>query len=318
MAGAAESEELELTGHKPKIVWLSLATAVLAAIASGAGLFWQTSGIDYLFPTLRGQNAQIYGQGLYQYDTIFSAGGYKGTDVVVLFLGVPVLVILALLYRRGSFKAGLLLTSILAFFLYVYASMALGAAYNPLFIVYVAAFSMSFFALVLVFSTISLEQLPREVIERLPRRFPAYLLFASGLVTLIVWLNPIFASLISGTTPDRLDSYTTLMTYALDLAIITPATFASGTMILKRVSMGYMSAFALFGIIIMLAPGIAASTISQIRAGVSFTPGEVVGPVAGFVVLGLLAAWALFRILRGLPEAADRTASETRIAVGQH
>ncbi len=307
-----------MSGHKPKIVWLSLSTAVLAATASGAGLFWHTSGIDYLFPTLRGQNAQIYGQGLYQYDTIFAAGGYKGTDAIVLFLGVPVLVILSLLYRRGSFKAGLLLTSILAFFLYVYASMALGAAYNPLFIVYVAAFSMSFFSLVLVFRTLGLVQVPRDVIERLPRRFPAYLLFACGLVTLIVWLSPIFASLFSGATPDRLDSYTTLMTYALDLAIITPATFASGSMILKRMSMGYMSAFALFGIIIMLAPSIAASTVSQIRVGVSFTPGEVIGPVAGFVILGLLAAWALFRILRGLPEAAERSASESGVVAGQH
>ncbi len=306
-----------MSGHKPKIVWLSLATAVLAAIASGAGIFWQTSGMDYLFPTLRGQNAQMYGQGLYQYDTIFSAGGYKGTDAVVLFLGVPILVILALLYRHGSFKAGLLLTSILTFFLYVYASMALGAAYNPLFIIYVAVFSMSFFSLVLVFRTLDLEQVPRNVIERLPRRFPAYLLFASGLVTLIVWLSPIFASLVSGATPDRLDSYTTLMTYALDLAIITPATFASGSMILKRLSMGYMSAFALFGIIIMLAPGIAASTVSQIRVGVSFTPGEVIGPVAGFVILGLLSAWALFGILRGLPEAAERSPGESRIAAGQ-
>jgi hypothetical protein len=136
----------------------------------------------------------------------------------------------------------------------------------------------------------------------LPRRFPSFLLFACGALTAFVWLSPIISSLASGEPPDRLDSYTTLMTYALDLAIITPSTFIAGYLILRRFAFGYLMAFALFGIIIMLAPGIFASTVSQVRAEVEFTAGEMVGPVAGFVVLGWMAFWATAEILRRLPD----------------
>jgi hypothetical protein len=41
-------------------------------------------------------------------------------------------------------------------------------------------------------------------------------------------------------------------------------------------------------------------TIFQKAVGVPFTTGEMVGPVAGFVVLGLIGAWLLIDLLRGV------------------
>jgi hypothetical protein len=288
-----------------KVFWSALAIAVLSAFASGIGLFWRTAGNTLAFTTARGQTVDLYGQGIYRLDTVFWAAGYKGTDAVVLFLAAPVLVVLALLYRRGSLRIGLLLISIVSFFLYVYASMALGSAYNGLFLIYVVIFSLSLFVLIKVFRLAETAWLERESIARLilarrTRRFPASLLFASGLVTAFVWLSPVVGSMASGQTPDRLDSYTTLMTYVLDLAVIVPAAFVAGCMILKRYPIGYLTAFAIFGIIVMLAPGTTASTISQAMSGVSLTAGEMAGPVAGFVVLGILSLWAMVSILRGL------------------
>jgi hypothetical protein len=283
-----------------KVFWSALAIAVLSAVASGVGLFWQAGVGTLAFTTPRGQTVDLCGKGIYRLDTVFSAAGYRGTDAVVLFLAVPVLIVLALLYRRGSLRNGLLLVSIVSFFLYVYASMALGAAYNGLFLVYVAIFSLSFLVLIKAFRSADFSSFGPRTIERLPRRFPALLLFASGLVTAIVWLSPVLSSLASGKTPDRLDSYTTLTTYAIDLAIITPATFVGGWMILKRRALGYLIAFALFGIIAMLVPVIIASTISQVRVGVPLAPGEIVGPVAGFTTLGLLSLWATVSILAKL------------------
>jgi hypothetical protein len=288
-----------------KVFWSALAIAVLSAFASGVGLFWQTVGGTRAFTTARGQTVDLYGQGIYRLDTVFSAAGYKGTDAVVLFLAVPVLVVLTLLYRRGSLRFGLLLISMLSFFLYVYASMALGSAYNSLFLIYLVIFSLSLFALIKVSrlaetAWLELDSMARLTRARRTRRFPASLLFASGLVTAFVWLSPLVGAMATGQTPDRLDSYTTLMTYVLDLAVIVPAAFAAGWMILRSHPLGYLMAFALFGIIVMLAPGITASTISQVRSGVSLTPGEMAGPVAGFIVLGILSLWAMVSILRGL------------------
>lgn len=293
------------------VVGLAALIAVLALVAAGVGLFWQDGGRPFTFTTLRGQAVQIYGQGLYRYDTLFSGAAYRATDAVLLVLGIPLLIVSALLYRRGSLHGGLLLTGALGYFLYNYASMALNAAYNSLFLVYVALFSASLFAFVLAFTSIDLQALPSYFSAGLPRRGPALFMFAGGLTTLFVWLEPLISAMIQGRPPKLLDSYATMVTYALDLAIITPATFLAGMLILRRAPLGYLIAFPLLGIIVMLAPGIAASTVSQLSAGVSFTPGEIVGPIAGFAGLGLVAIWLVIALLRNISDSAPFSAPRT-------
>jgi hypothetical protein len=284
------------------VIRLSLLIAVLGCIAACIGLFQPDGGSAFSFTTLRGKTVEMYGKGLYRYDTLFSGAGFRGQDVVTLFLGVPLLLISVLLYRRGSLKGGLLLSGMLAYFLYVYISMAFSAAYNSLFLVYVALFSASFFGLVNALLSIDLRSLASQFSDRLPRRAPAALMFASGAVTLVVWLSPLVEGLVQGSPPKLLDSYTTMVTYALDLAVITPATFLSGLLILRRRPLGYVLAFPLLGIIILLLPVIVAGTISQISAGVKLTPGEIIGPIAGFGILGLLAIGVAYNILRNISE----------------
>ncbi len=285
------------------VLVLSVLTAVLALLAAGAGLLWQGEGGPYTFTTLRGEAAEIYGQGLYRYDTLFIRAGSRGTDTVTLFLGVPLLLFSAWLYRRGSLKGALLLVGTLAYFFYVYASYALGTvAYNELFLVYVALFSASLFAFILAFRSVYPGVLSSRFSVRMPRRGLAAFMFVSGLVTLFVWGEPLVSALVSGGPPERMDTYTTPVTYALDLAIITPAVFLVGVLVLRRDPLGYLIAFSLLVVEAMLAPVITAQTVSQVSAGVEFTPAEMVGPVAGFVVLALVALWFMAAILRGIPD----------------
>jgi hypothetical protein len=286
------------------VVLLCSLIGALAIVAAGAGLVWQDGGGPVSFTTPRGETVTLYGQGLYRYDSLFTAAGFKGQDAVTLFLGVPLLVVSTVLYWRGPLRGGLLLTGVLGFFLYVYLSMAFGAAYNSLFLVYVALFSASFFPLVLLMNSIDLQALPAQVLARLPRRGPAIFMFAGGLVTLFVWLSPLVSAVIEGRPPDLLGHYTTPVTYAVDLAVITPATIVSGALILRRKPVGYLIAFPLLGLIVMLLPVIVLMTIFQVRAGVAFTPGQIVGPIAGFAVLGLFAMWVVVAILRHIPDSA--------------
>lgn len=285
-------------------VVLSSLVALLAAIAAATGLFLRNGGEPFLFSTLRGQSAQIYGQGLYRYDTLFIGAGFKGADTIVLFLAVPLLVISIILYQRGAVNGQLLLAGTLGYFLYNYASMALGAAYNRLFLLYIVIFSASLFAFVLVFSAVDVDAIASQIPAGLPRRGLAIFMFVAGLITLVVWGEPLVRALLAGGPPDRMDSYTTMVTYALDLAIITPATFLCGVLVLRGNPWGYVVAAPLLVLIILLAPQITLSTIFQRSAGVSFTTAEMVGPVAGFVVLGLIAVWLFVGILRGLANVA--------------
>lgn len=285
------------------ITWLSALIAVLALVAAGSGLFWQGEGDTFTFTTLRGETVEMYGRGLYRYDTLFTGAGNRGTDAITLLLGIPFLLLSLRLYRRGSLRGGLLLAGVIAYFLYVYASLALSAAYNNLFLVYIVLFSASLFALLLAFASVNLQALPAHFLPRLPRLSVAVFMFASGLVTFVVWLGPLLSALLQDEPPHLLGSYTTKVTDVLDLGIITPATFAAGLLILRRAALGYLVALALLVLEVSLAPLIAAQTISQVSAGVSFSTGEIVGPMAGFVVLALLAIRFIVALLRNIAEA---------------
>jgi phosphate/sulfate permease len=55
-------------------------------------------------------------------------------------------------------------------------------------------------------------------------------------------------------------------------------------------------------------PIITIATILQFRLGVTFTPPEVVGPIAGFSILAVAAVWVIVAVLRRIPESTSDTA----------
>ena len=66
----------------------------------------------------------------------------------------------------------------------------------------------------------------------------------------------------------------------------------------ENVESGVVVAVPLLTLIILLAPQIILSTIFQQGAGVPLSSGEIVGPIAGFVVLEIAAGWLLVRLLQ--------------------
>jgi len=273
---------------------------VLAGFATVVGIVSQGGPGEFAFRTVHGDTVQMYGHGIYRYDTLFQAAINRGTDAVKLVVGIPLLVVSVLLYLRGSLRGGLLLTGVLASFLYVYANVALSTAYNALFLVYAALFAASLFAFALTVGSIDLPMLASRFSPHLPRRAPAIFMFAAGVVTAIIWLSDVLPALLRGQPPKHLDSYATVVTYALDLAIITPACVLAGSLVLRRSALGYLMTFALLGIIVLLAPAIVAQTVSQLVVGVSLTSGEILGPVVGFIILGLVAIWLEVSLLRNI------------------
>jgi hypothetical protein len=272
--------------------------AVLAVIASASGLFLRGGEGPREFTTIRGETVRLFGTGLYEHDTVFFGAGFAGQDGTVLFVGVPLLILSAVLAHRGSARSRVFLTGTLGYFLYVYASMALGAAYNRLFLVYVALFSASLFAFVWAFSSVNLDALGAHL-RVMPQRGVVVFMFVAGGMTLFAWGVPLVEALVESRAPDRIASYTTMVTCVLDLAISTPATILCAILVLRNRPLGYVIASPLLTIIILLAPQILLSTAFQRRAGVELTLTETVGPVSGFIVLGMVATWLLVRMLRG-------------------
>jgi hypothetical protein len=115
---------------------------------NGHLLFYRAGSGAFPFTTVHGETVQMSGQGIYFHDTLFTVSLSWGTDLVTLFICVPLLALSAWRCQRGSLRGGILLTGVLAYFLYYGASLGLGTAYNRLFLVYITLFSASFYAFI--------------------------------------------------------------------------------------------------------------------------------------------------------------------------
>ncbi len=286
------------------VVWLVRLIAALALVACLGGLFWPGGDGRFTATSVRGEQVELYGDGLYRFDTVFIAASSRATDVVTLVLGVPLLLVALLLYRRGSAAGGLLLAGTLAYFLYVYASRALGNAYNGLFLVYIALFSTSLYAFFLTVRSLELTALASRLRMEGPRRGLAGFLLVSAAVTALVWLAPLLGVLAQSDAPKYLDTYTTTVTDVLDLGVLVPTLIVAAVLVRRRAVLGYVLATVLLLLLLFVAATIILGTVFQLAAEVSFSPGEVVGPIAGFVVLAAIAARLLARLLRDAAAAA--------------
>ena len=180
------------------VTGLAVVIGVLAAVAAGAGVM--ARALPAVFVTPRGDEVELFGDGLYRYDSLFAGAGNRGTDWITLLVLIPALIAAVLGYRTGSLRWGLLLTGVFGSVLYVYATMAVGAAFNPLFVVYVALFAAGLWALVLSMRDVDLQAIGRRI-DRLPRRGPAALMIISGVVTALIWLAPVLQAQLSGGIP---------------------------------------------------------------------------------------------------------------------
>lgn len=297
-----------VAGPRLRILALTTVAALGASVATVVTLLGSDEGASHAYTTVRGETVEIFGQGLYRYDSLLVGSGNLGVDLVTLVLAVPLVVVFAVLYGRGSKRGELLLAGMLGFLAYVYAGRTLGTtAYNDLFLVYVIVFAASVLALFLLLASLGSEDPFRAA--ALPRRAIAAIVLAIAGVTTALWLEAPITALLGSASPATLDHYTTLFTHGLDLAVVVPLLTVSGIMIARRRTLGYLAAVPPLVLVAMLAPTLTSMTMHQVRAGVELTTDEIVVYVASFVALGLSAAWAVWRLIAVLPRTGARLES---------
>ena len=284
------------------VTWLASLIIILALVATSMGLFWQDKGDPFSFTTLRGNTVSIAGQGLYRYDTTLMAVGFKTGDAVTLILGIPALIFSLLRYRRSSIRSGLFLAGTLAYFLYNYASIAFGAAYNQLFLIYVALMSASLFGLILTLMSFDLAMLPAHFSPHFPRRNIGIYSIVSGVVLLLIWPGlSIIPALFEGNAPPEVWSYTTVITYAIDMGIVAPALIVAGIMLLHRNPLGYLLTATLLVFTVILGTNLLTAGTIQMLAGLIDIQ-QFIGFVASFAILTLYAIWFTLALFRNLSD----------------
>jgi hypothetical protein len=280
--------------------WLVPLIAVIAVFTAGLGLFAQADHGSYTFTTLHGNTVEMYGQGIYRYDSLFSGAAFQGTDAVMLFVGIPLLVISYLSYRRGSLRGSLLMIGTLLVFLYNSASMAFAAHFNSLFLFYTALFSASLFAVIAAFTTFDIQELSVRISSSVPRRGMAIFMFVAGLGTLGIWMSDVIGPIMAGTAPVHLGPYTTMFTHAFDSAVITPACVIAGIYLLQKRTLGYLLSVPLLILCTLIGIVVIAQTVSQTLAGIVFPIGVYIGMIGSWVVMGAFAISLTVQFFRNI------------------
>ena len=255
------------------LTWLIPLIFLLALIAALAGL-WPAEGTSYPLTTFRGEQVTINARGLYYWDTVSMAAQMQANDLITLILGLPLLAVSFWQSRRGSLRARFLLAGTLGFLLYTYLTMAVGAHFNALFLVYVALFSGSLFAFILVMLSFDLSELPTRFSENLPHGWIAGLLLFAAAFLSLAWLGRIAATFTPGAVP-ALENTTSMFIQAMDLGLIVPLCVLSAVLLLRRRPWGYLLAPVALTKFLTLGIAVSLMALNMARRGVPVSPLEI-------------------------------------------
>ncbi|WP_437576647.1 hypothetical protein [Sorangium sp. So ce887] len=280
---------------------LGLGIALLAGLASAAGVFLRGDGATATAVSLRGEHYAYATTGIYRYNAERLVAEGVGWDVVTLYLAVPALLAALPLLARGSLRGRLFAAGILGYLFYQYLMYALMWAFGPFFPVFVALYSGSLAGVVWIASTVPLAELAAGASERFPRRGMAVFCLAMAALLVLMWTQRIAAGL-SGQLQGLLHGQPTLAVQALDLGLIVPLSVFTGVALLQRRPVGYLlsSLFVVKGF--TMAVAIAAMLLSARAAEGAL---EVV-PLAIFAAAAAVALWLGVRIFRSVGHAAER------------
>ena len=215
----------------------------------------------------------------------------QGNDLIVLVLCVPLLLVSAAFAARGSLRGRLVWTGTVFFFLYTYASQSFLTAYNHMFLVYVAAFSLSLYTFAWSLLTLDVKQV-KESFSGAPVKVTAGFMFFVGIAVSLMWLGLIVPPLLAGERPVALETYTTMVIQALDLGVIVPMAVITGLLLLKKDAWGYTLASLVLIKGITLGTGVLSMALFMSMSGVKVELPQVL--IFVILVAGSLALAAAF------------------------
>jgi hypothetical protein len=229
--------------------------------------------------------AGLLSERLYQGNSVSLIAQGKGQDLVTAVIAVPATILLLVFAARGSYKAQLALAGLIGYFLYTYASYLFLWKFNNLFLGYVATFSSSLFAFILLMLSL-FRTASGLTLARAPAVFCSVLLFLVAGALLFMWLSQVFSAMQGKSVPILTDTGGHAVIQGLDLGVLVPAAILVGVMLLKGSSAGlvWLPVILVKGLTMGLA--IVSMTIFMARAGTPDSAGAVIFSVLSVLFLG--------------------------------
>jgi len=254
-----------------KIIYAnSILIAILATVTTLSGLFWN---------------------GLYSKETVSMGAQAMGQDLVTFLVAIPLLLVSLHLVNRKSLKGQMIWMGSIFYFLYTYASLSFLATYNQLFLVYVAIFSLSLYTFLYALLSLDVKAIRNRIIPGKTTTVAGIFIILMAVMLAFMWLSMILGSLLSGSAPAVLETYTTLVIQALDLGVLVPAAIITGVLLLKDRAWGYVLMSLLIVKISLLGTAILSMIYFMAQNGVEIVLGQaiffVVATLGGIIIAGL-------------------------------
>jgi len=195
----------------------------------------------------------------------------RGQDLVTLLAIEPLLIVALLAFRRHPTGAVLAWMGTLSYVLYTYAMYSYTTYFNVLFLVYVALFSASLFALIDLLAHLDPEQMRAAMRPTLPTRTIAVYCALVGLLFFATWLGQIVPATLQGTVPEPilLAKTPTSAVHVQDLAVVLPLFFLTAVWLWRRRPWGFVVAPILLILADVMLLAILAMGVFSAQAGIA-------------------------------------------------
>jgi hypothetical protein len=257
-------------GPSKLISWVLAGTAAAAA------------GASLLFPRLLGGTAVV-------------DGNLRGTALVVLVLGVPLLLLGERLARRDSARGMVLWAGSAAYLTYQAVLFCFATPLNSLFLVYVAYLGAALWTLITLVRSVRLSTVTEQVDARMPARLVGGSLVTFAGLNLVAWLRQIVPT-IGDDHPARVMQGSGLITSAVwvqDLAFWLPLAVVSGLWCWQRRAAGVLLAGAMLTFYVVECVSVASDQWWGARADSASPEWASMTAVPAFLGLAVLTALPL-------------------------
>lgn len=246
-------------------LWLSIAGAVLAVI---------------------GNMIALAAPGIYASLTPVFLPQALAQDITDLAIIAPLWLITAALALRGSARAYLLWLGVLTFTVYNYVIYTFSVPFGPLFLLWVAVFGLSLYALIGGVAAVNHEVIRSAFVSRRAVMVAGWVLIVTAILFALLWLSEDVPALLAGIRPQSLIDMAlpTNPVHILDFGFFLPATIATGVMLLNGKPLAYTLAPPLFCFLILTGIPILITPVVQTARGEAAVWG-VVPPIGTLTAL---------------------------------
>lgn len=275
---------------------LNIATILLLFIITTMGIASFDPTNSYEITNQYKEVITMWGSGIYKHDSFFKAPIFIGTDLTILLLVIPLFTITFLNYKKKpTVEHTIQSFSVLCVLLYYSSSLAFGVTYNSLHLLYILLFSICFYSSGLLFLRLTRTSTPCHYTITFGMKL--FLLIA-GASLFIAWLPDIITSLIHHRSLALIETYTTEITYVIDMGIISPLMILTYYQLKQNHFIGYILFRMLLKLCMIVGIILPVQSIFQIKSNIEIPIPALITKLSIFVILALFAWYNERRLMQ--------------------